>query len=65
MSSEKSEYLQLEVITMLFNIFTIAIILVDLTALAFYIALRVSPRLLNWFDNWLEPIRNAIYKGEE
>ena len=32
--------------------------------LAFYIALRVSPRLLSWFDNWLEPIRNAIYKEE-
>ena len=30
--------------------------------LAFYIALRVSPRLLSRFDNWLEPIRNAIYK---
>ena len=30
--------------------------------LAFYIALRVSPRLLSWFDNWLEPIRNYFYK---
>lgn len=36
-----------------------------LALLAFYIALRVSPRLLDWFDNWLEPIRNAIYKEEE
>ena len=36
-----------------------------LALLAFYIALRVSPRLLDWFDNWLEPIRNFIYKEEE
>ena len=37
----------------------------DLAALAFYTALRVSPRLLDRFDNWLEPVRNFFYKEEE
>jgi hypothetical protein len=52
---------------MLFNFyFFIAVLIVlNLAALAFYIALRVSPRLLNWFDNWLESIRNFFYKEEE
>ena len=50
---------------MLFNIYLITMSALILAALAFYIALRVSPRLLDRFDNFLEPIRNSIYKEEE
>lgn len=50
---------------MLFYVGIIAISLLDLSLLAFYIALRVSPRLLDRFDEWLEPVRNFIYKNEE
>ena len=49
---------------MLFNIYLIIMSALVLASLAFYIALRVSPRLLNWFDDVLEPVRNAIYNEE-
>ena len=49
---------------MLFNIYLIIMSALVLASLAFYIALRVSPRLLDWFDDVLEPVRNAIYKEE-
>ena len=50
---------------MLFNIYLIIMSALIISLLAFYIALRVSPRLLDRFDEWLEPVRNFIYKEEE
>ena len=50
---------------MLFNIYLIIMSALIISLLAFYIALRVSPRLLDRFDNFLEPVRNSIYKEEE
>ena len=50
---------------MLFNIYLIIMSALILALLAFYIALIVSPRLLAWFDELLEPVRNFIYKEEE
>ena len=50
---------------MLFKIYLIIMTALILALLAFYIALRVSPRLLAWFDEWLEPVRNFFYKNEE
>ena len=50
---------------MLFNAYVITMIVLNLALLAFYVALRKSPILLERFDKWLEPIRNAIYKEEE
>lgn len=49
---------------MLFNIYVIITSALILALLAFGIALKASPRLLYWFDNWLEPIRDFIYKEE-
>lgn len=48
---------------MLFNIYLIIMSALIISLLAFYIALRVSPRLLNWFDDQLEPVRNFFYKN--
>lgn len=50
---------------MLFNIYLTIMGALILSLLAFYIALRVSPRLLDKFDNFLEPVRNFFYKNEE
>lgn len=50
---------------MLSNLYFIIMSALILVLLAFYIALRVSPRLLDRFDNLLDHVRNFIYKEEE
>lgn len=50
---------------MLFNLYVIIMGALILALLAFNIALRVSPRLLDRFDDFLEPVRNFFYKEEE
>ena len=50
---------------MLFNIYCRIMTALILALLALCIALRVSPRLLEKFDNFLEPVRNLFYKEEE
>ena len=50
---------------MLFNIYLIIMGLLILSALALNIALRVSPKMLNWFDEWLEPIRDLFNKEDD
>ena len=50
---------------MFFNAYCIIMIALILAALAFYIALRVSPRLLDWFDDFIDPVRNLFDKEED
>ena len=50
---------------MFFNTYCIIMVALILAALAFYIALRVSPRLLDWFDDFIDPVRNLFDKEED
>ena len=52
-------------VSIILNVLITALVILDAILLAFYIALRFSEPLLDWFDEFLEPIRNLFDKGND